>query len=233
MDAIIFDLDDTIYDQAGAFVRTFHELYPQKASAIDFDAFWAAFRIRSDEVFRASQDGAIAMDSMHALRVQRGFADMGLVISKEDALAFQDCYAGYLHTAIALTPTMVQVLDWCKDNAAFALLTNGPSDHQRRKLEQLGLGRWFGPENTFISGDYTTAKPDPEFYLLAAAGLGADPMRTVYCGDSFANDVVGPTRVGMRTIWFNRHGRTRPAEPSPTWTVDTEEELLALLPTIA
>ena len=46
----------------------------------------------------------------------------------------------------------------------------------------------------------------------ALSALGAEPGDAVMVGDSLANDVDGPVAAGLRGIWLNRTGESRPAD---------------------
>ena len=47
-----------------------------------------------------------------------------------------------------------------------------------------------------------------------------------YVGDTFANDIVGPSQIGWHTIWLNRrHYPTPEVPPYPDITVKDEEEM--------
>jgi FMN phosphatase YigB (HAD superfamily) len=49
-------------------------------------------------------------------------------------------------------------------------------------------------------------KPDPEIYLIALKYFGKKPQETLFIGDSWIHDVVGPMKVGMEAIWVNEKG---------------------------
>jgi putative hydrolase of the HAD superfamily len=61
------------------------------------------------------------------------------------------------------------------------------------------------------SGKLGIEKPDPGIFAWAAERLGVSPDRVVHVGDSYAADVEGALRAGMRAVWFRgRPGRTLP-----------------------
>ena len=83
------------------------------------------------------------------------------------------------------------------------VLTNGPSDFQRRKLEVSGLG----PEldAIAISGELGVAKPEREAFELALALLGTTSAETAMVGDSLENDVAGALAAGFAAVvWMPR-----------------------------
>ena len=71
-------------------------------------------------------------------------------------------------------------------------------------------------DDVVSSRDVGVAKPDPFFYRAALLRAGprrrppAGRERAVMVGDSWANDVEGARRAGLRAVWFNR-ARASPA----------------------
>jgi len=59
-------------------------------------------------------------------------------------------------------------------------------------------------------------KPRPRIFELALEVVRLPPEDVVHVGDSLPADVAGASRLGMRTVWVNRHGiRRGPADPVP------------------
>jgi FMN phosphatase YigB (HAD superfamily) len=82
------------------------------------------------------------------------------------------------------------------------LITNGPSDVQRRKLAQYGLTDAFDP--IVISQEAGHAKPDPRIFQEAARRAGAEASACVMVGDLLFADVRGGRASGWRTVWVRR-----------------------------
>ncbi|MFI6291012.1 HAD family hydrolase [Nonomuraea sp. NPDC050790] len=84
------------------------------------------------------------------------------------------------------------------------VLTNGSNPVQTAKMRAIGLGE-IGP---VLSGDVLGGhfKPEPAGYLAAAASLGLEPGEVLLVGDDLVNDVTGPARAGMRSLWLDRLG---------------------------
>lgn len=242
MDHVLFDIDDTLYDQVRPFDLGFRETFGERfdhagpdGGPLDVVALFRASRRHSEEVFEASERGEISMEEMYVYRIQKSFEDFGLDVSREDCLRMQEAYAANQTSAISVSPTMGRVLDWCVANASPGIVSNGPAAHQMSKVEALGLTRWVAPELVVISGAVGFAKPDPRIFRIACERAGTTPERCVYVGDSYDLDVVGAASAGMPVVWFNRRHNAAPqhAAARPDWTVSSEEGLLALLPTIS
>ena len=106
------------------------------------------------------------------------------------------------------------------------LITNGPSDIQRLKLDQAGLSSTFGAE--VISGELGVGKPDPAVFLGLLDRLGAAPDASIMVGDSWARDIEGALGAGMSAVWI-ADGRTPPADLPRVTVVDSVVELVDLL----
>jgi putative hydrolase of the HAD superfamily len=108
------------------------------------------------------------------------------------------------------------------------LLTNGASCLQREKIAGSGLGDRF--DAVIVSGDLGIGKPDPAIFLHAVERLGVDPKRAVMVGDSYDRDVVGALMAGLRAVWLRRGDPAEPAfgrPPAPRITsLDELDEVL-------
>lgn len=236
MDAIFFDIDDTLYDQAQPFCYAVRKVVGP-VSATD-DQLFASSRRHSDEVFAALAAGNRPSDAMYVRRMRETLADAGVSISDDTARELQRVYATSSGEAMALFPGMDKVLDECRRHAQIGVISNGRGARQRDKLRILGIDRWVNPNAIFISDELGMAKPDPGIFRFACSGVGARPERSIYVGDSLASDVPGALDAGMRVVWFHHRESLVPADkavesgeaaPRPTWTVTTTRELLTLL----
>jgi HAD superfamily hydrolase (TIGR01549 family) len=54
-------------------------------------------------------------------------------------------------------------------------------------------------DTAVFSSEVGKRKPHPDIYLEALDRLGAEPSRTLFVGDRVLEDIVGPSRLGMRT----------------------------------
>ena len=87
------------------------------------------------------------------------------------------------------------------------MITNGPSDAQRLKLERSGLRDRF--EVIAISGEVGHEKPATEIFVHTLSSLGIAPDAALHIGDSLHYDVAGARAAGLTAVWLNRRGATR------------------------
>lgn len=89
------------------------------------------------------------------------------------------------------------------DNYRMGIITNGPSDFQREKIEKTHIGEFF--DAVIISGEVGIGKPDRGIFDLALRKLGVNPEEAVLVGDNLERDIKGAQNVGIRAVWINRN----------------------------
>ncbi|GGO04853.1 HAD family hydrolase [Saccharibacillus kuerlensis] len=209
MYSFIFDIDDTVYDQIIPFKKAFDRSFARYAE-LSLDDLYRYNRHFSDEVFEQTVRGEMTLEDMHAYRITEAFRVMKVNISREEALQFQQDYAA-AQGELELTPDMRKALDYClAKGLKFGVITNGPAEHQRKKVQQLGIYDWLKHDEVFVSGELDFMKPDQRIFRHVEERLGLDPEKTYYIGDSYANDIVGAKGAGWKAIWIDRRGTQIP-----------------------
>lgn len=127
---------------------------------------------------------------------------------------------------IALSPQVVGWLDRLRQTRAqLAILTDGRSVSQRRKLASLGLADL----PIYVSEEHGSEKPSPErFEAIMHRWPG---KRYAYIGDNPRKDFIAPNRLGWLTIGLVDNGANihsqrieADAEHAPQCWVDRLEE---------
>ncbi|WP_226037436.1 HAD family hydrolase [Aquibacillus saliphilus] len=230
MDTIIFDVDDTLYDQAQSFHLTFKKLFNEQLTDEELDQLYRTSRKYSEILFDKSEAGEISQFEWQTGRIIAACEDFGIPIDIEKAVKFHEVYV-FEQQNITLFDDVKQLLDKLyQDGNQLAILTNGEEDHQSKKIRQLDLAKWIPKENIFISGSIGHAKPKREVFDFIDDKLGLNGTKTVYVGDSFEKDVVGAKQVGWQAIWMNHRRRNVPnnADFVPDEEVHSAKELLEL-----
>lgn len=225
----VFDIDDTVYDQIIPFKKAFDRNFARYAG-LSLDDLYRHNRHFSDEVFEQTVRGEMTLEDMHAYRITEAFRVMGIGISREEALRFQQDYAA-AQGELEPTPDMREALDYCRDQGlTFGVITNGPAEHQRKKVKQLGIYDWIKHENVVVSGELAFMKPDVRIFRHVEQLLGIEPEKTYYIGDSYANDIVGAHGAGWKSIWINRRGAQIPeGGVQPDLTLGGDDSITAVI----
>ena len=208
---VLFDIDDTLYDQARPFKQALSQTLPEITLAEDMTPLYIRFRHHCDEIFVDFSAGKISLKDSHYVRINAFHQEIaGEALSMEQAERFQECYEQALAT-ISLTKEMSAILtQLANQGLTLGVISNGPAAHQWKKVRQLGLLKWFPKERIWVSGDVGIAKPNPEIFKTVQAQLGAKASEILYVGDSFENDIAATAKVGWQSIWFNHRRRPLP-----------------------
>ena len=213
IEAVCFDLDDTLYD--------YHE-YAR-----------AGLRAAADRLERLTDQ------SLHEELCRLYFAEdrtQGTFdalldrheISAEDPDALVDDLVEAYHAAsdpLDPYPETEQVLSRLGSTCELAVITDGRNG--RAKLRRLGIADHF--EVVVVGPELDSSKHERTVFDAAFADIAGEPRQTVYVGDDPRVDFTIPNRLGMATIRVRR-GRYADLEPAgsearPDVEVETLDEL--------
>ena len=227
LNAVIFDVDDTLYDQQQPFRNAVTTIIPEVATT-DLHPLYIRFRVHSDNHFGKVISKEWTLEEFRTFRLCQSLIDLGYSpLSNDASRLFQATYETELDN-IQLHPAVEETLNTLASlPIKLGIITNGPTDHQQKKIDQLELTRWIHPEYMLISQATGYQKPDIELFQLAEERFDLDPSRTLYVGDNFDNDVFGCKQAGWQALWLNHRRRHAPdiKHCHPDCTLTAFEEL--------
>ena len=235
--AVFFDLDETLLDDdrcmREAVARTCATLakrYPHieptqlEATYVRVAAEWWT---SSGSVPRASSSGGSGGRDIRLEVWSKALMIYGLPI-QHLAIEATDLYSQERRAGYCLFPDAKEVLHALHQRFILGVISNGPRDTQRQKLDVTGLGAYL--DVVVISGELGVGKPDSGIFLEALESAQVTPGEALYVGDSLASDVAGAKGVGMYAAWLNRKKVARPQNtPSPDLEIGTLQDLIPLL----
>ena len=186
--AVLFDLDDTLYPL---------RLFVQSGFAAVAAHLEQAVGVDRREALETLKDAATGPNRGRELQILIAGFGLPLSILPHLVQLIRD------HTpAIQLPLPAVRALQILRPHWRLGILTNGLPAVQRRKVEALGLA---GAVDTIVYAAEHGArggKPERAPFMAAVGALGVTADRTVFVGDDEWCDLVGATRVGMRTVFL-------------------------------
>jgi len=122
----------------------------------------------------------------------------------------------------------VEVLETLQSlGIALGLVTNGTVRSQAQKLDILGLRPYF--RTVVVSEAVGVEKPDAAIFQHALDGLGLRADHAWFVGDHPENDILGASRVGLRTVWLRGSHPWPGNQAVPHHQIDHLRELVPLL----
>jgi putative hydrolase of the HAD superfamily len=220
--AIIFDLDDTLWEVGPVIVRAEHAMleflagrYPRVLELHTLDSMRdVRARMALEHPSMRHDFTWLRLESLRHHAREAGYPD---AMARE---AFEVFYRA--RNEVTLYDDVLPALEQLRARFRLFAISNGNAD-----LATIGLGRFF--EHALAAREAGVLKPDPRIFelLLERAGVGASQV--VHVGDDAVADVDGARRAGLTPVWLNRRGCDWPAATLPApLTVRTLTELVRL-----
>jgi putative hydrolase of the HAD superfamily len=256
IDALIFDLDDTLvieeasaeaaFIETGDLARARYGLDPRELHAklrIGCRELWYAFPSHPycKKVGISSWEGLWAefTGSDPDLEALRDWAPVYRFESWQTALRHTGIDDRQLAAELAETfpnlrrqkhnvyPDTLPALRELSRIYSLGLLTNGTPDLQKRKIEGAGISEFF--DEVLISGEIGIGKPDRRIFEMLLARLNSNAEATLMIGNSLSTDIAGAQAAGLRAVWINRAGKPREDSVAPDWEIASLSELASIL----
>ncbi|HUZ85071.1 MAG TPA: HAD-IA family hydrolase [Gaiellales bacterium] len=194
--AILFDLDDTLLATTAADRWRVQEVVRLAASWPGVPAAEFERRYRDVDARDRHQvdSGAVGYREYRRRRIAAASAPWHSLSARD-----LDCYEricdGSIVRCVPLPGAVDAVARTRRLGLATGILTNGPSDVQRRKIAAAGLA--WAVDVIVVSAERGVVKPAPEIFALACAELGVAPGGVAMVGDSLSSDVTGALAAGL------------------------------------
>jgi len=220
---IIFDLDDTLYDEIDycrsgyrAAAEYIAERFPGASAVALYEAMLREFESGNRrKVFNAALEAA------------------GIGFDEECVATLVQVYRDH-HPAIVLPEETREVLEELTGKFNLALLTDGFMPGQKLKVQALGIEKYF---NTIV---YTEElgrenwKPSPLGFQKVMFELGAEASECVYVGDNEEKDFIAPNALGMISVKLAKAtslhtAQASDAEGRPSHTIYSLKDIVRLV----
>jgi putative hydrolase of the HAD superfamily len=227
LSAVLFDLDDTLYEYAPcnrAGLGAAHSVL-DAYSALDAGRFEALHdEVRTSLAQRlagqaASHNRAIFFKLVAARHLGREQPSVAV----EMYASYWDAFLG----AMSLAPGAGEVLSALGREHALALVTNHTTEIQLRKVARLGIEDLFSVIVT--SEEAGVEKPHARIYESALSALSIEPSRAVMVGDNPEVDLRGARTAGLGTVLSTEFRPSASPDPWAQEVVDRISDVPAAL----
>lgn len=238
LQAITFDLDDTLWDNRGVMTRTETGHYAWLDEALEG---WLARRGetrlgRFAECFplEAYQASRRRLAERHPLRRgdfswlrERALVELLEAFGLPRSAAWLWAAATMarfheLRLEVSPHPEVEPLLAELGGRYRLGVITNG-----NLALHRLALHRHF--RVTIAAGEIQAPKPDARPFLAALARLATPPSRALHVGDSWQEDVLPALRLGMHAAWIAPDTPHAGALPEGAYRLGHVRDLPALI----
>jgi putative hydrolase of the HAD superfamily len=204
MKAVIFDLDNTLFDHTTSATNAVLAWVPELGGTPS-DALVAEWFVIEDRNFNQWLSGVVTHQGQRRGRLRDFLPLIGHPVPALDE-ELDQIYTGFLRhyeASWAAYPDARPALEVARSNGwRIGVLTNGSTTQQNAKLSAIGLADLVDVVCT--SESLGVSKPDPQAYLQTCTALGVEPADTMMIGDNLELDVLAARQAGLTAHHLDR-----------------------------
>lgn len=210
-DLLLFDADDTLFDFHKAMCESLTKALAEQG-VLYTDELIERYDKINKQCWLRYEAGEITRGQMQRGRFAKFLSGMGLDCTAEQ---LDTRYLELLGNCPYLYDGVKELCEELSHGYRLAIVTNGISSMQRRRMENSEIARFF--EHIFVSADTGYKKPEKGFFDYVFSRYPDIPrVRMLIIGDSLGSDIKGGIDVGIATCWVN----TRQEKPVKALTPD-------------
>lgn len=206
MDTILFDFFGTLvqysHERTAVELSQSHRFIRENVIDLEYDSFLEVF----DKSFRHLEQLSIKSQlEFSMMDVVSEFISRanGQALSEDARIAFIDLYMSEWSSEIRPFPNLNDLLDKLALEYKLGIVSN--THHigfVPALLKRFKMVDYF--EKVITSIDHGRPKPHESIYTSALSALEAEPQSSLFIGDSYEHDYLGPRRFGIRSILISK-----------------------------
>lgn len=205
--AVLFDLDDTLYDESSYVDQAFENTAAYLAGRLGMPGRKEEFHRRMLELVKQDGRGRIFDRLCEEAGVAYPVGELVEVYRSTEPV-------------LKLYPDAERLLEALEEKGIrTGLVTDGCGRVQHAKISALGLDRRL--DSVVVTDDFGLKKPMSEVYEKCLQALGCIPGEAVYVGDNPRKDFYGARKLGIKTVRIVRErGMYMEAVAEPDWEAE-------------
>jgi len=216
--AIFFDMDDTLLDGQLAATAAWLTVSEAVGPEIGIEPERLREAIRRETAQFWKDEAAVGHWRLDLQAAREHCTRLALEAEKFDTSLARQISIDYLdqHRAnLQLFDDSIETLEAIRD-AGFklGLLTNGPRDMQRGKVDRFEFEDRF--DVIVIEGEFGQGKPERAVFEHAMKTVGAKPEESWHVGDNLYADIGGANGAGVHSVWIHRERLEKGDNPAAT-----------------
>ncbi len=228
--AILFDLDDTLYDYESTHKKSMNEVYTflKKEIGMSRKKFIELFD-QSKEEIKMELSGT-ASSHNRVLYFQRLIEKTHKTLEAKIIKKLYRTYWDYFIKEMKIFPGVLDTLKELKKRDLKIILVSDMTTYvQLRKIIKLKINKYI--DYLVTSEETGSEKPHSAMFLVALKKANCLPGEAIMIGDNRNKDIAGANSVGMDTIWVNS-SKSIPKEKGykkPDYLINKIPEVLKIL----
>lgn len=221
--AILLDFDDTLIDTQGYATKCLEQLYITHELNKFFEtseSFIDTYHLHIGKLWEDYALGKIDKQTLLKTRFDKTFESFGYV-SPDFLEELNDDFVKSVVKNNIYIDGAKEIMEYLKSKYPIAMLSNGFSEMQYDKLNNVGFTDYF--DHVILSDVVGVNKPHPAIFNYALQKLGVGAHETIMIGDNYLADIKGAMNSNIDQIWYNP--KDEQAELAPTYTINNLMEI--------
>jgi putative hydrolase of the HAD superfamily len=206
MRAVLFDLDDTLFDHKFSRLKGLAALQEKfsELNAVSLGELEKEHETLLSADYDRVLDGKVSIVDGTTQRIGKLCALHGLIPDLAESKAVASVYTTEYVKNRRAVPGSRELLTTLKKSAVIGVVSNGLLGPQIEKLRVCQVAEPL--DFIVISEAVGCKKPCKEIFEVALKRADVKASEAVYVGDSWSHDVLPAVNVGMKAVWLNRYG---------------------------
>ncbi|PFA69254.1 hypothetical protein CN378_04465 [Bacillus sp. AFS015802] len=227
---LLFDLDDTLLENSSWFDDGLVQTLAEHPLTMGMDEQQFLKKIKQPPRFLIDKLVSGELNTFEFKR-ERWKSALDSFEVKADIEEIDQLESLFLNTSmnfITADESVLHLMNELNKHFEVGIVTNGLYDPQQ-KVNNMGLGDIFSQDKIIHAEPLGIRKPDSRIYTIALEAFNKKPEETIFIGDSWTHDVVGPIEAGMEAIWVNVREEEKPTDHTPYAIVSSIMEIREIL----
>ena len=215
--AIFFDLDDTLLDRNKAVDKMFLiilDKYYDEITDGEKNKMLKRFKDYDSRAY-GQNDKAFVLEA---------FFNEFPPIERIQRNALQKFWNEHFPMCFSINENVLHLVNAIKEQVKVAIITNGSTQRQYAKISNTNLHCCF--DSIFISEEVGISKPDKRIFEFALNKLNVKPEATLFVGDDLEKDIGGCQNANVKGIWFNPNKHSNDTNIKPFAEIHSLNQLI-------
>lgn len=226
---VFFDLDDTLIDTAQNNRDSLKDIYTD----YKFDNYFSSLDEFIQKYMRINLDlwdlyehNKISKNTLQKERFRKTL-DGFVSLTPEQSLEINHDFLARTTVKKNVIEGVREVLNYLYPKYPLYILSNGFEEIQDLKMQTAELTPYF--KKVILSDHIGKNKPDPAIFSHALKEASSTPDGAIMIGDNIRTDITGAKNSRMDQVWYNPQNLSDEYNISPTFTIQSLEELKEIL----
>ncbi len=223
---LLWDVDGTLLDFIAAEKAAMKKLFREFGLGECTDEMISRYSEINKRYWKNLELGLMTKQEILTGRFREFFSREGIKsVSPED---FNSAYQLSLGDTIVFCDNSRELVKALRGRIRQYAVSNGTVAAQTKKLRLSGLDRFL--DGVFLSEDIGFEKPADEFFSRVFESIGnVNRDKTLIVGDSLTSDIIGGSRAGIKTCWYNPNGLEGDPQIKADYEITNLSQLSSLL----